>query len=653
MKFLEPIGVGPSERKLDKTKSNLRRGNSTFQYPCASMKHLRVWLWECLVALTATTFIAVLRSVVLVPVLGITAPVMPFLLAVLAAARTAGTRAGLFATALGLAFATYLRGFDLSSRNFQLRLALFVLMATVISWLMGFLRSTNVRMAEKQRNLEQEIQRREQAEVLLRAQGERIRLAVDSAAIGTWDFDPKTNELAWSDRSKAIFGLSPNTAIDTDLFRELLHPEDRERAYQAMQNALDPRGNGAYEIEFRIMHSNGTIRWVHAKGQTLFEGNDADRQASRFVGIVLDTTERKQNEMILRQAEEKFRLVATHAPVGIFETDAQGRCQFVNQAWCEIAGAKPEDALADGWQGFLHPDDYQRVVNEWQEAARHRRNHVSEFRFLRNGNETRSVIASAATVLDCVGAVSRYVGTTVDVTERKRAEDVVRASEARLQAILNNASAVIYLKDWQGRYLMVNKHFEALFKITQQQIAGKTDADLFPPDVATQLQINDRQVQKTGKSMEFEEVVPQDDGPHTYVSVKFPIYDPAGQCSAVGSISTDISDRKKALEALATKQDMLKHTIAVLDEERQLVAYQIHDGLVQYAAGALMQAEGLRNQVTSSPIAQQLEQISKVLQKTVAEGRRLINGIRTPVLDDWGIVAAVEQLIDEEDRATC
>lgn len=237
-----------------------------------------------------------------------------------------------------------------------------------------------------------------------------------------------------------------------------------------------------------------------------------------------------------------------------------------------------------------------------------------------------------------------------EIAERMTAEETVGASESRLQAILNNTSAVIYLKDSQGRYLLTNKRYEEVFHITQQQLVGKTDAEIFPLDVVEKLQANDRQVRDTGLPLEFEEVVPHDDGPHTYVSVKFPIFDPAGQCYAVGGISTDISDRKRASDALEAEQELLRHTIELQDQERQLIAYEIHDGLVQYATGALMQLESMRD-APSGAISEKIESVVEILQRAVAEGRRLINGIRTPVLDDWGVVAAIEHLIDEEERA--
>ncbi|MBI3837865.1 MAG: PAS domain-containing protein [Planctomycetia bacterium] len=235
-----------------------------------------------------------------------------------------------------------------------------------------------------------------------------------------------------------------------------------------------------------------------------------------------------------------------------------------------------------------------------------------------------------------------------EIAERKVVEDFIRASEARLHGILDNTTALVYLKDLEGRHLVVNRRCEELFKM---RFVGQTVHDLFPRDIAEQWEAHDRTVVQTGNPIQVEEKVPHDDGLHTYIVVKFPIKDINGSVVAVGGISTDITDHKKALDALEAEQELLRHTLEVQDHERQLIAYEIHDGLVQHATGALMQLEAMRDQVESAPIAEQIENVLGILQKTVAEGRRLINGIRTPVLDDWGVVAAVEQLIDDEDRA--
>jgi PAS domain S-box-containing protein len=640
------------------------------------MSNLRPLLRSFGLAVAATVVVALATPLVYEQLLGINARLWPLLWAVALAAWFGGTRSGLFATVLSAMVGVYLASeranFSPWRSNYQLRLAAFLTVGAITSWLVGSSHAARRRAAERQRELEREvverrraeatenenrqllaaeIRRREDVEMALREREERIRMAVESAEIGTWDFNPITGERRWSNRAKIMFGLPVDTDVTNISFLDRLHPDDRERANLAVQKALDPSGDGVYDIDCRLVTAEGAVRWFIAKGQALFEGEPPHRRPIRFIGTVMEITERKQAEIALSQAEQRFRIVATQAPVGIFQTDSAGRCLFVNQVWCEIAGAAPDEALGDGWQRFVHPEDRQRVVAEWQEATQQRRNQSTEFRFLNRTTGARWVMASAAPILDATGVVNGYVGTIVDVTERKAAEDIVRASEARLQGFLDNSTAVIYLKDLDSRYLLVNRQWETRFGKHSDQVVGCTPDQMYPAETARALRNNDLSVIRGAKSIVVEEDVDQPDGMHTYITVKFPIKDAQGKVAAVGGISTDITDRKKALEALEAEQELLRHTIELQDRERQLITYEIHDGLVQYATGALMRLEALRDQAPEPDVAQQVEDVVGLLKKTVAEGRRLINGIRTPVLDDWGIIAAVEQLVDEEERA--
>jgi len=623
-----------------------------------AMNQIKSTFRAFVVALLATVLMAVLRRIVVVPIFDFHAPLIPALWAVILAAWIGGLKPSLFATALNAGLLTFfLDGFIDGEIGFQLlttpnifRLIMFVILAGLIGWGIESLRASRQRLEDRQEELELEVHRRKRAEAELAEREERVRLAVESAEIGTWDFKPLTGEQEWSSRAKVMFGLSADAELSNVSFRDRVHPEDRERVDRAVQKALDPSGDGVYEIDCRLVWPDNSIHWFIAKGQAIFEGEQPNRRANRLIGAVRDITERKLSEQALRQAEESFRNMATHAPVGIILTDDHGRRLFVNEAWCAITGAKPAEALGEGWQRFLHPDDRQKVVEEWQDAALHGRDFVQEFRFVNQEAGIRWCVTSAKVLLDPQGVVFGYVGTVVDLTDRKASEDRIRASEGRLQAIIDNTSAVIYLKDAQGRYLLINRRYEELFNITQQ-IIGKTDADIFPSDIVAKLQANDQQVIDSGQSLEFEEVVPQPDGPHTFVSVKFPVIDPVGQCIAVGGISTDISDRKRAADALEEEQETLRHTIKVQDQERQLIAYDIHDGLVQYAAGALMKLEGIKGRVESATLAEQIGDVVDVLRRTLDEGRRIINGIHATILDDCGVVAAVQQLIEDEDRA--
>lgn len=134
------------------------------------------------------------------------------------------------------------------------------------------------------------------------------------------------------------------------------------------------------------------------------------------------------------------------------------------------------------------------------------------------------------------------------IVERQRVEQALRESEERLQAILDNSTALIYVKNTQGEYILVNQWYETLFHVKSEEVKGKTDYDLFPKQMADIYRANDLRVLAAKAALEWEEVFPQDDGVHTYLSIKFPLYDAAGVAYAVCGISTDITKRKRAEE---------------------------------------------------------------------------------------------------------
>ena len=133
-----------------------------------------------------------------------------------------------------------------------------------------------------------------------------------------------------------------------------------------------------------------------------------------------------------------------------------------------------------------------------------------------------------------------------EIDVRISTEEALSESRERLQAIIDNSPTVVYLKDIQGRYLLINQQHETLFHITKDQIIGKTDTEIFDSEIASAFYTNDRQVLASATPIQFEETVPQDDGIHTYISTKFPLYNSAGNIYAICGISTDISDRKRA-----------------------------------------------------------------------------------------------------------
>ncbi len=153
----------------------------------------------------------------------------------------------------------------------------------------------------------------------------------------------------------------------------------------------------------------------------------------------------------------------------------------------------------------------------------------------------------------------------------------IKLSEKRLQSILDNAGSVIYAKDEQGQYILINKLFEDLFHVRHQEIIGKSDHDIFPKEMADAFAANDQQVLQRKKPLILDEQAPHDDGIHDYISIKFPLYDTDNRIYAICGISTDITERKKAETALIESQkkfrDLVENTHDLIWEIDQQARY--------------------------------------------------------------------------------
>jgi len=150
---------------------------------------------------------------------------------------------------------------------------------------------------------------------------------------------------------------------------------------------------------------------------------------------------------------------------------------------------------------------------------------------------------------DDIHFLQAVVNVLATAIERKRAEEALRESEQQLQAILDESTAVIYVKDTQGQYITINRQFETLFHLSRELVKGKTDYDIFPKETADILRANDQKVLEAGTALEWEEVVPHNGEVHVYLSNKFLLKNSAGVAYALCGISTDITKRKQAEQA--------------------------------------------------------------------------------------------------------
>lgn len=266
------------------------------------------------------------------------------------------------------------------------------------------------------------------------------------------------------------------------------------------------------------------------------------------------------------------------------------------------------------------------------------------------------IVAGIISVAFCIVGILLIDALVRSRREAERQAASAVASEARarrrdayLREFIDHTSAMMYVKDLDGKYVLVNNRFESLFPGVAEEARGGAGR---PADgVPAHGRDVDESIIETGRSETFEETVPLADGSHTWVSCKFPIVDDDGRTIAVGGVSTDVTELHAARADLERKERVLRNLIEIQEQEKQLLCSEFHDGLIQYAVGAKMLLESLERTVLPAAEAGAIDDAIQALARGIEDGRRVIRGIRPAELDDLGLAAALGALVDDTEAA--
>lgn len=490
----------------------------------------------------------------------------------------------------------------------------------------------------------------------------RLAEAQQIAHIGNWEWDVIKNVLYWSDEVYRIFDLPKQEFGATyEAFLDSVHPADRWLVKEAVHNALYE--SKPYSIEHRILRNEASpedplkvkkvTRFVHEKAVVVF---DDTGRVVRMVGTVQDITERKQ-------IEQEVQLVEVMTVAIAASEDFHAALDIVLHKVCEVTGW----IYGEAWVpcpdcnhlkyalSYHHPNEklemFSRKSKEmtfppgigipgsaWSSKRPEWRPDVAmcdNFPHAQIATEcglkaamgipviaNNEVIAvlcffvrehreEDVRLISLVSSVASQLGSLI---KRKQAEDALYESEEKMKAILDNAVTVIYVKDLQGRYTFVNKQYEKLFHINREEIRGKTDYDIWSPELADTFRANDLKIIETKIPLSFDERASHDDGLHTYISTKFPLFDHNGDIYAVAGISTDITER------IQTEEQLRKLSCAI-EQSPSVVVITDTRGNIQYVNPQFTQLTGytLEEVVGKNPRILKSGEISPAVYKQLWE----------------------------------
>ncbi len=398
----------------------------------------------------------------------------------------------------------------------------------------------------------QDISERKAAERTLRESEARLKDAQRRARLAYWSWDPAAREYAFGEEYREIVGVdSAEEVITDDQFLRFVHEADRDRVAASLQRQRDDLDPGI--LEYRVRRPDGRVVWLRDSCEREL---DAAGRVARLVGTVQDVTDQKTTEQALRESQARLADAQRRAKIAYWTWTGTGHGLDWHSDVAHVLGVQ-SDAMPETSDAYVrrlvHDADRAALAALYRRATEDPSPYETEYRIVKPDGSVAWIRELGEPVADG-SSPPNYVGTLQDVTEQKQAELALRESEARLRAFMDHAPAIIYLKDSQGRYLMVNREFERVEGVTEDQVRGITLADLRPRDSRPALAEQDREVLDQGK-VTMREISGYWEGGHRHLLVvKFPIRDVAGNIVGIGCYAQDISQHKQAELALAESE---------------------------------------------------------------------------------------------------
>ncbi len=288
---------------------------------------------------------------------------------------------------------------------------------------------------------------------LLNINKERLEVSQAIAHVASWEYDIRTGKIWGSPEGFRIYGLEPAETGELPIEDiENCIPE-RERVHQAMVDLLSEEKE--YNLEFDVVPANGLpIRRIISIAKLVRDDNGAPIKVS---GFIQDITEIRKAEKELRESQKLFETVANSSPALLWMSDITKSCTWFNDVWLEFTGKTLEEEKGDGWARGVHPDDYDRCLKTYCDAFDKREVFEMEYRLLRNDGEYRWIFDKGQPMLDSDENFVGYIGSCIDINERKKIESLLSESEEKYRLLAETATDIILIHNFDRSILYINR----------------------------------------------------------------------------------------------------------------------------------------------------------------------------------------------------
>jgi PAS domain S-box-containing protein len=409
---------------------------------------------------------------------------------------------------------------------------------------------------------------------------ERLGMALEVGRIGIWDWDILRNQIEWSDQIYEIFGME-RAAFGGSFadFDQLVHPEDRKGIEAAVRAALEE--SAPYQPQFRRIHPQKGILWMVATGQVF--RNDKGEPV-RMLGSVSDITKRKQSEERLLQQWRTFDIALSHTPDFTYVFDLEGRFTYVNRALLSLWQKPLEEAVGKNFFDLGYPAELAaRLQRQIQQVIDTKEQVRDQTPFTGPTGETGYYEYIFVPIIAAAGQVESVAGSTRDVTERTKAEENLRRSEERLTLALE-AGGGVGTWDWDvvNDRVYSNARYAQLFSLDPQTgIDGAPVAKFLAhihPEDRGRVEQRAREAVSGGAQYADEYRVIEADGSARWIQVRGRSHlDAAGKPTRFPGVAFDITDRKRAEEALRESQERIR---AIYDAIYEYIGLLSVDGKI-------------------------------------------------------------------------